>query len=54
MVCNFRNETHNFFSVDISTTAADTGVYFPVVWGVSMFAEFPGCLTNMAAGCIPV
>jgi len=40
-----------FFSVDISTTVADTGVYFPVVWGFSMFAEFFGCLTNMATGC---
>lgn len=54
MVCNFRNEKHNRFSVDISTTAADTGVYFPVAWCFSIFAEFSGCLTNMAAGCIPV
>ncbi len=40
MVCNFRNDTHNLSSVDITTTAADTGVYFPVVWCFFELAEF--------------
>ncbi len=40
MVCNFRNDTYNLSSVDITTTAADTGVYFPVVWCFYEFAEF--------------